>query len=67
MRAAKCNKIQNLQPPTSIEHHGCPFKIYSDDKLRQLLYEMKSEAFESHTHIKTHIHIIFTFVVVVFH
>jgi DNA primase large subunit len=36
-----CNKIQNLQPPTSIEHHGCPFKIYSDDKLRQLLYEMK--------------------------
>lgn len=36
-----CNKIQNLPPPNSTEMHGCPFKVFSEDKLRNILYEMK--------------------------
>lgn len=37
-----CNKIQTgLPPPNSGEHHGCPFKVFSDDKLKKLLYEFK--------------------------
>lgn len=36
-----CSKIQSLQPPNSTEMHGCPYKIFSEDKLRGLLYDMK--------------------------
>jgi DNA primase large subunit len=40
-----CNKIQNLPPPSNTEYHGCPFKDFSDEKLRSLLiqYGMKDE------------------------
>jgi DNA primase large subunit len=36
-----CSKIQNLPPPNSNEFHGCPFKVYSEEKLRSLLFDMK--------------------------
>jgi DNA primase large subunit len=37
-----CNKIQvNLPAPSSGDHHGCPFKIYSEDRLKSMLYEFK--------------------------
>lgn len=35
-----CSKLQSLSPPTSSEMHGCPFKIFSDDKLRSVLWGM---------------------------
>jgi DNA primase large subunit len=42
-----CNKIQtSLPPPNSGEHHGCPFKVFSDDKLKKLLYELKFKELE---------------------
>lgn len=36
-----CYKIQNLPTPSTAEHHGCPFKVFSEDKMRHLLYELK--------------------------
>lgn len=36
-----CNKIQGLSMPNSTEMHGCPYKIFSEDKLRSLLYDLK--------------------------
>ena len=32
-----CYKIQNLPAPAVNESHGCPFKYYSEEKLRSLL------------------------------
>ena len=32
-----CTKILNLTTPSSGENHGCPFKTFSDENLRQLL------------------------------
>jgi DNA primase large subunit len=32
-----CYKIQNLPAPSVNESHGCPFKYYSEEKLRSLL------------------------------
>lgn len=36
-----CGKIQNLSPPSNVEYHGCPFKVFSDEKLKMLLHEMR--------------------------
>ena len=36
-----CSKIQNLPLPNSTEMHGCPYKVFSEDKLKALLYDMK--------------------------
>ena len=36
-----CYKVQNLPPPSNDETHGCPFKNFSEEKLRMLLFEMK--------------------------
>jgi DNA primase large subunit len=37
-----CDKIQNrLAAANTGEYHGCPFKTFSEDKLRQLLHDMK--------------------------
>lgn len=35
-----CTRIQNLNPPTATESHGCPYKVYSEEKLKQILFEM---------------------------
>ncbi|MCQ2817832.1 MAG: DNA primase large subunit [archaeon] len=35
-----CRKIQGLNNPSSQECHGCPFKTYSDEKLRNLITHM---------------------------
>jgi len=32
-----CYKIQNLPPPSVNESHGCPFKNFSEEKLKNLL------------------------------
>jgi len=36
-----CERIQSLPPMGSGETHGCPFKTYSEDKLKTILYDMK--------------------------
>ncbi len=37
-----CDKIQNRLPAANTgEHQGCPFKTFSEDKLRHLLHDMK--------------------------
>ena len=36
-----CNRIQNLPIPSSAETHGCPFKLYSEEKLKSIMFEMK--------------------------
>jgi DNA primase large subunit len=36
-----CTRIQKLQPPSAVEYHGCPFQVYSEDKLKQLLFDLK--------------------------
>ena len=35
-----CNKIFGLSAPNSNECHGCPFKNYSDEKLKPILFGM---------------------------
>jgi DNA primase large subunit len=32
-----CNKVINLAAPGAGEYHGCPFKIFSEDNLKQLI------------------------------
>jgi len=32
-----CTKIQNMKLPSSGETHGCPFKIYSEEKMKKML------------------------------
>jgi len=32
-----CTKILNITPPTEGQYHGCPFKVFSADKLYHLL------------------------------
>ena len=32
-----CTKVINQQPPGSGEFHGCPFKTFGDENMRQLL------------------------------
>jgi DNA primase large subunit len=32
-----CYKVLNLQPPGPEEYHGCPFKTFSEEPLKQLL------------------------------
>ena len=34
-----CTKIQNMDPPSLGETHGCPFKIYSVDNLKKILVD----------------------------
>lgn len=36
-----CTKILNLPLPNMQETHGCPFKTFSEDKLKSLLYELR--------------------------
>lgn len=36
-----CTRVQNLAPPSSVESHGCPYKVYTDDKLKAVLYDLK--------------------------
>jgi DNA primase large subunit len=36
-----CTRIQRLQPPSAAEYHGCPFQVYSEDKLKHLLFDLK--------------------------
>jgi DNA primase large subunit len=39
--AYSCHKIQNLPTPAQGEMHGCPFKEFSEEKLRKMMYEAK--------------------------
>lgn len=41
----KCSKILSQTTPGNDEFHGCPFKTFSEDPLRQLLssYGLKNE------------------------
>ena len=32
-----CTKVINQQAPSSGEYHGCPFKVFGEENLRQLL------------------------------
>jgi DNA primase large subunit len=36
-----CTKVQNLPTPGSKESHGCPFKEFSEEKMRKILYDSK--------------------------
>ena len=35
-----CSKIQKLQAPSSGEFHGCPYQVYTDDNLKNILLSM---------------------------
>jgi DNA primase large subunit len=36
-----CTRVQRTTPPTANEYHGCPYQVYSEDKLKSLLFELK--------------------------
>jgi DNA primase large subunit len=36
-----CTRIQKLQTPSASEHHGCPYQVYSEDKLKSVLFDLK--------------------------
>lgn len=35
-----CTRIQNLNPPSATESHGCPYKVYSEEKLKHILFDL---------------------------
>ena len=41
-----CKKIQSMSMPSNIEAHGCPYKVFSEEKLRMVLYDLKFKELE---------------------
>lgn len=36
-----CTKIQNASMPSQGEHHGCPYRTFSEEKLRLILFKQQ--------------------------
>ena len=48
-----CAKINQMNPPSNQECHGCPFKIFTEDKLKIFLSTLKINQININTILET--------------